>query len=47
MDTNTYLADTLARHHIEDLVADADASRRAKQARRARAVAAKAKRRRG
>jgi hypothetical protein len=37
MDSYYYLADSLARHHIQDLVADADDSRRTKQARLARA----------
>jgi hypothetical protein len=36
METYFYLADSLARHHIQDLVADADASRRTKQARASR-----------
>jgi hypothetical protein len=39
-----YLADSVARNHIRDLVADADDSRRAKQARLARRSARKSAR---
>jgi hypothetical protein len=47
METNLYLADgagNLARNHIQDLLADADNSRRTKQARFARRTARKAAR---
>jgi hypothetical protein len=47
MESNLYLAagaGNLARHHIQDLLADADNSRRTKQARSARRSARKAAR---
>jgi hypothetical protein len=47
MEIYGYSADSLARNHIRELVADADASRRAKLARRARSVRGKAKNARG
>jgi hypothetical protein len=47
METNLYLAagaGNVARRHIQDLLADADSSRRTKQARHARRSARKAAR---
>lgn len=36
METYIYLANSFARNHIQDLLADADASRRSRHARRSR-----------